>query len=529
MRYKRPMPAHAKVSKVVIPAAGLGTRFLPATKAVPKELLPIVDVPTIQYIVEEATRANIADIILINGRYKGAIEDHFDISFELETTLEKRGKHELGKQIRAISDQARIVSLRQKLPLGLGHAVLCAETVVGDQPFGVILGDDLIDSEVPAIAQLIEVYEKHGKGVVALMEVDPAETNLYGIAAGKPLADDRVLEISQIIEKPAPGTAPSNHAVIGRYVLPPSIFEILRNTRPGVGGEIQLTDALAVLARTEGLLGYRFRGERYDAGDRLGYLKANVAYALKRPDLREPLLEYLRSPHALLTGSQGELLLGVFAKRLALAYLLPSGVLLHQMAVRQSEELPPSFDLHGTVTLSGDEARRSAAELGLEQKDPLAISATLDFSPGKCSLQVQGPRPLTVVNERGQVAAAPLSWATQLARLGCLPFLFRGEQGGDSLEAALRKAGANFEDSALSREDGAVAYVVGAGEGGSGRAGLVISKRDLIPLRAWDQESGSRNEVAFGGYREVFHRGGVPTLLELRVNGALVARFSNAP
>jgi UTP--glucose-1-phosphate uridylyltransferase len=290
------MPARDKVSKVVIPAAGLGTRFLPATKAVPKELLPIVDVPTIQYIVEEATRANITDIILINGRYKGAIEDHFDISFELETTLEKRGKRELGKQIRAISDQARIVSLRQKLPLGLGHAVLCAESVVGDHPFGVILGDDLIDSEVPAIAQLIEVYERHGKGVVALMEVDPADAHLYGIAAGKPLADDdRTLEISQIVEKPGPGTAPSNHAVIGRYVLPASIFGILRSIKPGVGGEIQLTDALAVLARTEGLLGYRFRGQRYDAGDRLGYLKANLAYALKRPDLREPLLAYMRS------------------------------------------------------------------------------------------------------------------------------------------------------------------------------------------------------------------------------------------
>jgi UTP--glucose-1-phosphate uridylyltransferase len=296
MRYKRRMSTRVEVSKVVIPAAGLGTRFLPATKAVPKELLPIVDVPTIQLIVEEAVRANIADIILINGRYKSAIEDHFDISFELETTLEKRGKQELWQQIRAISDRARIVSLRQKQPLGLGHAVLCAASVVGDQPFGVILGDDLIDSEVPAIAQLIGAYQRSGKGVIALMDVDPADAHLYGIAAGKPLAgfDDRTLEISEIVEKPGPGKAPSNHAVIGRYVLPPSIFEILRNTKPGVGGEIQLTDALAVLARTEGLLGYRFRGDRYDAGDRLGYLKANLAYALKRPDLREPLLGYMR-------------------------------------------------------------------------------------------------------------------------------------------------------------------------------------------------------------------------------------------
>jgi UTP--glucose-1-phosphate uridylyltransferase len=294
MRYKPTMSARLPVTKVVIPAAGLGTRFLPATKAVPKELLPIVDVPTIQYIVQEAVRANIADVILINGRYKGAIEDHFDISFELETTLEKRGKKELGQQLRDISEMTRIVSLRQKLPLGLGHAVLCAASVIGEQPFGVILGDDLIDSEVPAIAQLIEVYQRHGKGVVALMEVDPREAHLYGIAAGRPL-DSRTLEVTQIIEKPKAGTAPSNLAVIGRYVLPPSIFELLRKTSPGVGGEIQLTDALAELARTEGLLGYRFEGERYDAGDRFGYLKANLAYGLKRPELREPLLAYMRS------------------------------------------------------------------------------------------------------------------------------------------------------------------------------------------------------------------------------------------
>jgi UTP--glucose-1-phosphate uridylyltransferase len=282
-----------RVDKVVIPAAGLGTRFLPATKAVPKELLPIVDIPTIQYIVDEAVRAGITDVILVNGRGKSALEDHFDVAYELESVLQSRGKIELSKQLRAISDLTRIISVRQKHPQGLGHAVLCAASVVGPNPFGVMLGDDLIDSEVPAIQQLIKVYERHQKGVVALMEVPLEEAPLYGIAAGPPL-EDRTITIQQLVEKPAPERAPSRLAVIGRYVLPPSIFEILKHTPAGVGGEIQLTDALATLARTEGLLGYRFQGQRYDAGDRLGYLKANVAFALKRPDLRAPLIAYLK-------------------------------------------------------------------------------------------------------------------------------------------------------------------------------------------------------------------------------------------
>ncbi len=286
-------PVPSPVRKVVIPAAGLGTRFLPATKSVPKELLPIVDVPTIQYIVEEAVRAGVDDVIVVNGRGKVAIEDHFDIAFELETTLAARGKTELTEKLRAISEMTRIVSLRQKQPLGLGHAVLCAASVVGPNPFGVILGDDLIDAEVPAIQQLIATYQKYGKGVVALMEVPPSEASLYGIAAGRAL-DGRTIEIERMVEKPPAGKAPSNLAIIGRYVLPPTIFEILRRQGPGVGGEIQLTDALAELARTEGLLGYQFEGRRYDAGDRMGFLKANIAYALKRPELREPMLAYLR-------------------------------------------------------------------------------------------------------------------------------------------------------------------------------------------------------------------------------------------
>jgi hypothetical protein len=222
-------------------------------------------------------------------------------------------------------------------------------------------------------------------------------------------------------------------------------------------------------------------------------------------------------------------LLAVFVRQLALAYLLPSSVLLHQLAVEQSEELSPSFDVTGTVTLTGDEARRSAAELGLEVKDPLAIAARLEFGPGRCSLQLLGPRPVTIVDERGLVATAALPWAAQLTRLGCLPFLFRGEQGGDALEATLRKAGASFEETALSLEEGEVSYVLGASEAGTGSTGLVVRKRDLVPLRAWEQEGGTRIEVAFGGYRQVFHQGGFPTFLELRANGAPVARFASNP
>jgi UTP--glucose-1-phosphate uridylyltransferase len=282
----------SSIRKCVIPAAGLGTRFLPATKAVPKEMLPIVDTPTLQYIVEEAVRGGCTDVILINGRGKGAIEDHFDISFELETTLKARGKEKDCAMLRQISSMARVISVRQKEPLGLGHAVLCAKSLIGNEPFGVLLGDDMIDSEVPGIQQLAEVYAKYKKGVVALMEVPADQTHLYGIAAGEEAADGTV-KISQIVEKPK-SNPPSRLAVIGRYLLPPSIFPLLEKQEKGVGGEIQLTDALAKLRETEGLLGYKFKGTRYDAGDKVGYLQANIAYALKRSDLRGPLLAYLK-------------------------------------------------------------------------------------------------------------------------------------------------------------------------------------------------------------------------------------------
>jgi UTP--glucose-1-phosphate uridylyltransferase len=280
------------IRKAVIPAAGLGTRFLPATKAVPKELLPIVDTPTIQYIVEEAVHAGVRDVILICARGKDSIVDHFDLAAELEAHLERTGKLELRAQMRAIAQMAHVVTVRQQEPLGLGHAVLCAKDLVGDEPFIVMLGDDIIDAAVPATKQLTDCYQRHGKGTIALMEVPPEETSMYGIAAGTAL-DARTTRIERLVEKPKQD-APSNLAVIGRYVLPPRIFELLEQVTPGVGGEIQLTDALAMLAREEGLLGYRFEGTRYDAGDRLGYLKANIGYALKRPELAGPLREFLK-------------------------------------------------------------------------------------------------------------------------------------------------------------------------------------------------------------------------------------------
>ncbi len=282
----------SSVKKCVVPAAGLGTRFLPATKAVPKEMLPIVDTPTIQYIVEEAVSAGVENVILIQGRYKAAIEDHFDISYELERTLKERGKSKEFEALHRISNLASLTTIRQKEPLGLGHAVLCAEQAVGMEPFAVALGDDLIDAEVPGIKQLVDCYERHKKGVVALMRVPENQTHMYGIAAG-PKIGEREYRIDSLVEKPK-SNAPSNLAVIGRYVLPSKIFLMLRSIKPGVGGEIQLTDALAELARVDGLIGYEFEGVRHDAGDRLGYMQANIAYALKRPELRDGLLEFMR-------------------------------------------------------------------------------------------------------------------------------------------------------------------------------------------------------------------------------------------
>jgi len=280
----------------VFPAAGLGTRFLPATKASPKEMLPLVDKPLVQYAVEEARAAGIGRIVIVTGRGKSAIEDHFDTSFELERTLEERGKKELLEQVRAISELASVSYVRQKIALGLGHAVLRAKDLVGREPFAVMLGDDIVDSEVPCIGQMIRLYERRGNPVIALQEVPRAETKQYGIVAGNPVGgEERVLALTDMVEKPSPERAPSNLAIIGRYLLPPEIFDILEGTRSDVGGEIQLTSALKTLLAGRPIDGYRFEGKRYDAGDKLGFLKATVELALKRDDLGKDFREYLKT------------------------------------------------------------------------------------------------------------------------------------------------------------------------------------------------------------------------------------------
>jgi UTP--glucose-1-phosphate uridylyltransferase len=278
----------------VIPAAGLGTRFLPATKAVPKEMLPIVDVPTIQLVIDEAVRAGITDVVVINGRNKHAIEDHFDHAYELEHTLRERGSS-LADEVAAISRLVRLISVRQKQPLGLGHAVLCAREAIGDEAFAVLLGDDLIDNDVdPGIGQLMRVHAETGAAAIAIMEVPAGKEHMYGIVAGERDASGR-MRIREMVEKPKSGTAPSRWAIVGRYVLPAAVWPYLAATRPGAGGEIQLTDALRELVGSaDGMYGVVVDGTRHDAGDKLGYLRANLAYALKRPDLRDGVLALCR-------------------------------------------------------------------------------------------------------------------------------------------------------------------------------------------------------------------------------------------
>ena len=288
----------AKVRKAVFPAAGLGTRFLPATKAQPKEMLPIVDKPIIQYGVEEALHSGIQNIIIVTGRGKTAIEDHFDVSFELEHLLETRGKKELLTIVRSISDMINVSYVRQKEALGLGHAVLRAMELVGNEPFATVLADDVIDAETPCLRQLLDVYSFFCSPVLAVMEVPRDKISSYGAIDAEPIThngtSDRVFRIRDLVEKPKPADAPSNLAIIGRYVLTPEIFDSLQSIDPGSGGEIQLTDALRHLLRTRPIYAYRFDGTRYDAGDKLGFLKATVEYTLKRPDLGGPFREYLK-------------------------------------------------------------------------------------------------------------------------------------------------------------------------------------------------------------------------------------------
>jgi UTP--glucose-1-phosphate uridylyltransferase len=281
-----------RITKAVIPAAGLGTRFLPATKAQPKEMLPVVDKPTIQYIVEEALEAGVEDILIVTGRGKSMIMDHFDKSFELETTLVQRGKEELYREVDKISRLANIFTIRQKEPLGLGHAVLCARTFAGNEPFALMLGDNFVLGERPCLAQLAEIFAETGRTVIGLMEVDESEVSRYGIVRTREAAAGKVM-IEALVEKPLPAEAPSRLAIMGRYILTPEIFSVLETLPPDQGGEIQLTDGISRLRRTQPVYGCVIEGENFDVGDRMGFIRANVEMALRRPDLRGEMLEYL--------------------------------------------------------------------------------------------------------------------------------------------------------------------------------------------------------------------------------------------
>jgi UTP--glucose-1-phosphate uridylyltransferase len=283
-----------KIRKAVFPAAGLGTRFLPATKASPKEMLPLVDKPLIQYVVEEAVASGIESVIIVTGRGKTAIEDHFDISFELEHLLRERGKEDLLQEVRAISEMANFSYVRQREALGLGHAVLQAKDLVGNEPFAVMLSDDIVDSEVPALKQMLDVYEKYDAPVIGTMQVKGEAISRFGVIDSEEVSDG-VYKINAMVEKPPFAEAPSDLAIIGRYILTPDIFQEIENTTPGAGGEIQLTDAMRSLLKKRPFYAVRFQGTRHDAGDKLGFLIATVEYALQREDLAPEFVEYLKS------------------------------------------------------------------------------------------------------------------------------------------------------------------------------------------------------------------------------------------
>ncbi|PTJ56683.1 UTP--glucose-1-phosphate uridylyltransferase [Mammaliicoccus sciuri] len=283
-----------KIKKAIIPAAGLGTRFLPATKAMPKEMLPILDKPTIQYIVEEAARAGIEDIIIVTGKHKRAIEDHFDIQKELETTLYEKGKLELLDRVQYSTELANIFYVRQKEQKGLGHAIYTAKQFIGNEPFAVLLGDDIVESDNPAIKQLMEQYEATGKSVIGVQTVPETETHRYGIIEPNS-QDERLYEVNRFVEKPEQGTAPSNLAIMGRYVLSPRIFDYLETQTEGSGGEIQLTDAIERLNKDDKVYAYDFEGQRYDVGEKKGFVKTTIEYALKDEEMRDETIRYLQS------------------------------------------------------------------------------------------------------------------------------------------------------------------------------------------------------------------------------------------
>lgn len=282
-----------EIRKAIIPAAGLGTRFLPATKAQPKEMLPVVDKPTLQYIIEEAVDSGIEEILIITGRNKSSIENHFDKSVELELELERKGKEELLAEVRAITEMANIHYIRQKEPKGLGHAIYCAKSFIGEEPFAVLLGDDVVYTErQPCMKQMMETYGRYEASILGVQEVAKEEVSKYGIVEGEQL-EERVYRVRGLVEKPDVKKAPSRVAILGRYIISPAIFEILAHTKPGKGGEIQLTDALQELAKREAMYAYIFEGRRYDVGDRQGFLEATVEYALRKEELREEFLSYL--------------------------------------------------------------------------------------------------------------------------------------------------------------------------------------------------------------------------------------------
>ena len=284
-----------KIRKAVIPAAGLGTRFLPATKAQPKEMLPIVDKPTIQYIIEEAVASGIEEILIITGRNKKCIEDHFDKSVELEMELEKNNKKELLNLVRNIADMADIHYIRQKEPRGLGDAINCARVFVGDEPFAILLGDDIVYNEdKPCLKQLIDCYDEYKTSILGVQSVNSEDVNKYGIVDGIQI-EGRVCKVKGLVEKPDIDTAPSNTAILGRYIVTPRVFEILNDIKPGKGGEIQLTDALLELLKHEAIYAYNFEGRRYDVGDKLGFLEATVEYGLRKPELRDEFIDYLKT------------------------------------------------------------------------------------------------------------------------------------------------------------------------------------------------------------------------------------------
>lgn len=282
-----------KIKKAIIPAAGLGTRFLPATKSIPKEMLPIVDKPTIQYIVEEVIASGIEDVLIITGRNKGSIEEHFDRAVELEDNLERTNKEELLEEVRKISRMINIHTVRQKNPLGLGHAVYCAKSFVGNEPFAVLLGDDVVDSQKPCLKQMIEVFEQYNSTILGVQPVAWENVNKYGIVSGDKV-NDNIYTVKDLIEKPSQDKAPTNIAILGRYIITPKIFEILENTNKGVGGEIQLTDGLKELCNIEDVYAYTFEGRRYDVGSKIGFLEATVDYALKRDNLKDEFKAYLK-------------------------------------------------------------------------------------------------------------------------------------------------------------------------------------------------------------------------------------------